>query len=478
MKRIVDFTFNNKTFAKLAETIRKDVVNSVFEGHVYLVGDAIINQILGINKKNEVLNVVVDAPNGGITFPIWITYKHSCFVEKQNPLIDNLNSNAVFNLKDVDELKNSYFVCSQSRNSFIPKDDRNFSVWYGTIEEDAENRGFTFESIYYNVSDGCLYDFTGHAFDDIEKRIIRSLNPKKIFKENPLKMLQAIRNSGEYDFGIDKDTWFGILEHKKNILTSTVLSIRVELDKMILVGKPSTCLKRLVNSGMSYYTWPFLDNMADIKTMPYDHVSETLLDHTLKVVDDVPPTSLITRLGALLHDIGKLKTASAGFIYHQLVGSNTAKKILESYCYSKPTIDGVVTIVAHHEDLSKFLGNQVPGNKFAKKFMKACDKYTEHVLDVINANNKAQVFGKKVKQVPNFRNVIAAVKASEEQKLKVKNKPKPPINGSDIMNELHIKTGVKVGKLLDMVKVEFEKNPKLTRDECLAICDNALTKGI
>lgn len=478
MKRIVDFTFNNKTYAKLAEVLRKDIANTAFDGKVYLIGTAILNQILGIEKKNDTLNVVVDAPNGGITFPIWLTHKHSCHVEKQNPLIDKLNSSSVFNLSDVEEIKGSYFACSQSRNSFILNDDRLFTAWYGSIEEDAENRGFTIESIYYNVSDGCLYDFTGHGFDDIENKIIRSLDPKKMYEENPLKMLHAIRYSGELGFGIEKNTWFGIIESKKNILKSTVLSIRVELDRMLLLDKPSISIRKLIHSGMSFYTWPFLDAMANIKTMPYDHVDETLLNHTMKVVDSVPPTSLGMRLGALLHDIGKLKTAPSGFLYHQLVGANDAKKIMESYCYSKPTIECVTTIVAHHEDLSKFLGNQVPGNKFAKKFMKSCDKYTELVLTVIDANNKAQVFGKKVKQVPNFRNVIAAVKASEEQKLKIKNKPKPPINGSDIMAELHLKTGVKVGELVKLVKNEFEKNPKLTRDECLAICSNALNKEL
>ena len=478
MKKIINFRFNKQQYADLADYLHKIIIDTPFNGHVFLVGNVITHQVLKLNRKSEYLNIVVDLPNGGLTFPIWTTYRHKCYKEGVNPLIDTDRYHSIFSFGDDSPLKDKFFMCQQTRNSFFHNEKRSHDKWYGTLEQDAAKRGLTLESLYYNVADGCLYDPTEKAFDDLESKTIRATDVKDVFIENPLKMLTAILYASEYGFGIEKDTWFSIVEHAKNLKDVNPISLRVELDKIITSEKPSTSIRRMFNSGLIDYTWPFINDMVKLKTMPYDHVNETLFDHTMKVVDGVP-AFLVTRLGALFHDIGKIKTSDKMYVFHQLVGVEMAEDILKQMGYSRVTIDGVATIIRNHEELSKFRGSAAPGTKFARKFAIKCGQHLGATLDVIDANNKAQVFGKKVKQVLNLRAAYKKIaEEEEERKLKELKKVKLPINGNDIKKEFKLKTGIKIGQLLSIVKDEFGRNKNLTKDDCLSICEKALSRGL
>ncbi len=77
---------------------------------------------------------------------------------------------------------------------------------YGTLEEDALRRDFSANSLYYDISNETILDYTD-GYADIEARRLKMVgNPVERFKEDPVRLLRAVRFSAKLGFTIDPDT--------------------------------------------------------------------------------------------------------------------------------------------------------------------------------------------------------------------------------------------------------------------------------
>ncbi|ELP5728122.1 polynucleotide adenylyltransferase PcnB [Vibrio vulnificus] len=77
---------------------------------------------------------------------------------------------------------------------------------YGTIDEDAERRDFTINAMYYNIADYSIHDYAG-GVEDLEDRLVRLIgDPETRYREDPVRMLRAIRFAAKLDFDIEEDT--------------------------------------------------------------------------------------------------------------------------------------------------------------------------------------------------------------------------------------------------------------------------------
>jgi poly(A) polymerase len=74
---------------------------------------------------------------------------------------------------------------------------------YGTIEEDSVRRDFTANALYYAVSDFTVRDYVG-GFDDVGARVLRLIGvPEARYREDPVRMLRAVRLAAKLEFSID-----------------------------------------------------------------------------------------------------------------------------------------------------------------------------------------------------------------------------------------------------------------------------------
>ncbi|MGH8492823.1 MAG: polynucleotide adenylyltransferase PcnB [Moraxellaceae bacterium] len=79
------------------------------------------------------------------------------------------------------------------------------NVW-GSVEEDAERRDFTVNALYYNIEDFSVWDFAG-GLADLEKRQLRLIgDPDTRYREDPVRMLRAIRFAAKLEFDIEAAT--------------------------------------------------------------------------------------------------------------------------------------------------------------------------------------------------------------------------------------------------------------------------------
>jgi poly(A) polymerase len=88
----------------------------------------------------------------------------------------------------------------QSQNGMLLRDNV-----YGSIEEDAERRDFTVNALYYDIADFSLYDFWG-GLNDLDERKLKLIgDPEVRYREDPVRMMRAIRFAGKLDFTISEE---------------------------------------------------------------------------------------------------------------------------------------------------------------------------------------------------------------------------------------------------------------------------------
>ena len=92
-------------------------------------------------------------------------------------------------------------LSNHSRSGFLLRDNV-----YGTVEDDAVRRDFTINSLYYDLQDFSVRDYTG-GIDDLQNGVIRLIgDPETRYREDPVRMLRAVRFAVKLEMTIDEDT--------------------------------------------------------------------------------------------------------------------------------------------------------------------------------------------------------------------------------------------------------------------------------
>ncbi|MGD8498058.1 MAG: polynucleotide adenylyltransferase PcnB [Chromatiales bacterium] len=83
---------------------------------------------------------------------------------------------------------------------------------YGTIEQDALRRDFTINALYYDIRDFSVVDYAG-ALQDLEHGVLRLIgDPEVRYREDPVRMLRAVRFAAKLGFRIHPDSESPIYE--------------------------------------------------------------------------------------------------------------------------------------------------------------------------------------------------------------------------------------------------------------------------
>lgn len=243
--------------------------------------------------------------------------------------------------------------CTTFRKEYYSKDNRNPEVQYTSdIKEDLSRRDFTINAIAMNIKEEIIDPFNGKQ--DIENKIIRTVgNAESRFKEDPLRMLRAIRFISELNFSITSNTLLGICEKNYKILTVSKERWMQEFDRILMGDNVLGALNILMVSGLLKYILPELSLQYKYnQNSPYHNLD--LWTHTCNVVN-VCPKDLYIRWGALLHDIGKPFVAQVNedgsrtrYIKHDLLGEQMVHKLATYLKWSKERRLIVASMVATH----------------------------------------------------------------------------------------------------------------------------------
>jgi len=130
---------------------------------------------------------------------------------------------------------------------------------YGTIDEDAERRDFSINALYYSAKDFKVYDFA-NGVQDVNDRVIRLIgDPETRYREDPVRMLRAIRFATKLDMKISDDTKAPIKELSSLMANIPAARLFEEFLKMFISGKAVANFEQLRSYNLFGYFFPAVE---------------------------------------------------------------------------------------------------------------------------------------------------------------------------------------------------------------------------
>ncbi len=227
------------------------------------------------------------------------------------------------------------------------------TVAFGSsLGDDLARRDFTINAIALDPRDGALADpFDGQR--DLEQGLVRAVGAAaERFREDPLRLLRAVRFASRLGFEIESQTASAIVEAAAALASISRERVRDELQKTLMGPAPGRGIALLCELGLADFSLPDVPRLRGTEQEPGFGRHKDVFNHTLQVLDRTPPR-LALRWAALLHDIAKPATkrverGKVTFHGHDRRGERMARHILTELHEPSEMIDRVGRLVGMH----------------------------------------------------------------------------------------------------------------------------------
>jgi putative nucleotidyltransferase with HDIG domain len=221
-----------------------------------------------------------------------------------------------------------------------------------SILDDLARRDFTINAIAYDLLANRLTD-PHQGEQDLARGLIRAIgDPAERFREDGLRPLRACRIAAQLSFAIDEKTSEAIPGALDILARVSAERVRDELVKTLQAAEPSAGLFLMKDSGILGVVLPELlegVGIAQGSLHCYD-----VFSHSLYACDAAPVESLLLRMAALFHDIGKPRVRGLDtegrptFYEHERVSAAMAEQILLRLKLPNAVVKDVSHLIAHH----------------------------------------------------------------------------------------------------------------------------------
>lgn len=138
---------------------------------------------------------------------------------------------------------------------------------FGTLDEDAQRRDLTINSLFYEIEQHTIIDYV-NGVEDLDNSIIRMVGtPEKRITRDPVRMMRAIRHAARNNFAIEPVTWQAICNNHRKLLLCPPSRLRDETFKDIYSGAAAAWLELALDSGIFLDLFPIYRE-AIYATMP------------------------------------------------------------------------------------------------------------------------------------------------------------------------------------------------------------------
>jgi tRNA nucleotidyltransferase (CCA-adding enzyme) len=335
--------------------------------------------------------------------------------------------------------------------------------WGKSIEEDLKRRDFTINAIALKFTDNNQLQLTNLVDpfcgqQDLKDKIVRAVgNPKERFKEDALRLLRAIRIATELSFAIEENTWREIVSDAPLIKEVSGERIRIELLRIMQAKSPEKGVLLLKDSNLLSHILPELMTGVGVSQVrPGRHHTDDVFTHNVLSLKFCPSTDPVVKLAALIHDVGKPKAMSKDednlviFHNHEVTGARIANEICERLKFSKIDKDRVVNLIRWH----MFGVNENQTDKAVRRFIRKVGvKNIQDQMDIRTADRLGSN-----RPADSWRLNLFKKKVEEQLKPAKFSINDLAIDGNDIMKELNIKPGPKVGEILQKLFEEVDED--------------------
>jgi poly(A) polymerase len=320
------------------------------------------------------------------------------------------------------------------------KKTRKPTVEFGDdLESDLIRRDFAVNSMALRLPERVFVDPHGGLQDLLDKKLKTPTDPEISFSDDPLRMMRACR------FAAD------------------------ELTKLLLSDQPRLGLTALVDSGLADLVLPELPALK-LEADEHHHHKD-VYQHTLTVLEQAIDyeadygfeKDLISRMAALLHDIGKPATrrlepgGAVTFYHHDIVGSKLAKKRLKELRFDNDTIKAVSLLIELHLRFFGYSDQQWSDSAVRRYVRDAGEQLTRlHILTRSDVTTRNKRKAERLSfAYDDLEKRIAEISEKEEL-----NSMRPDLNGEQIMQILEIEAGPEVGKAYKyLLELRIENGP-------------------
>ncbi len=253
--------------------------NSGYEA--YLVGGGVRDILLGMSPKD------FDIATNAHPEEVHALFRNSRLIGRRFKLVHILFGREIIEVatfrgstKQADE--------KQSEHGMLLRDNE-----YGMIDEDAIRRDFTINALYYSPKDFCIYDYVD-SLSDIQQGLINIIgDPETRYREDPVRMIRALRFAAKLNFDIEQETGEAIHEHAE--LLSNIAAARLfdEVLKLFLSGHGQKIFQSLLDYGLFKPLFPAISHTLehDNKAALYRRMLDAGLGNTDKRIQQEKPVT-------------------------------------------------------------------------------------------------------------------------------------------------------------------------------------------
>lgn len=333
-----------------------------------------------------------------------------------------------------------------------------------TLEEDLSRRDFTMNAIAMDNKGNIVDPFDGQK--DIEDKLIRAVGKaKERFSEDALRMMRTARFATVLDFKIEPKTKKAIIANASLLKHVSQERIRDEIVKIIMSQRAASGIELLRELKLLKYIIPELEEGYGVEQNK--HHTLNCYDHNLASLKFAAKSNFnkLVRISALLHDVGKPRTKrgkgkDSTFYGHEVVGAQMTKKILERLKFSKKDIRKIVKLVRYH--LFYYHPDEV-GDASVRKLTKNVG--LEDMPDLIKLRMADRIGSGCPKAKPyKLRYLEYVIEKISRDPISVK---MLKVSGNDIIKQLDIKPGPKIGQILNILLSYVLEDPKKNKKKLL-----------
>lgn len=377
----------------------------------------------------------------------------------------------------------------------------------GDIVRDLKKRDFTINAMAVSISELFASDSPPvldpcKGAGDAKKRLLRAAS-RKVFKEDPLRVLRAVRLTQQYGLAMDDETVDLIRESSSLLKKTSAERVRDEL--ILIFSHPGTSksLRLLYDYGVIKTILPGLEGWENIDG--YD-----LLSHALKTVDEAEALlkdvsrgkplqeplighfkgsvgslkrSVFFKIAAFLHDTGKPYAARREegrlrFIGHDFEGGRMVKDALKDLKFSRKVTGGLSNLVKNHHRVFNLAALKERSFRAKGHFFRAAEgeggEYGGTGVDLIClalADARATRRAEDPELLDVARELLEFYYGSY-----IKKKPRPLLSGDEIMKTFRLSEGRLVGEAMERVSEGVENGVIKNKKEAISYLKEWLSR--
>src|SRR6476660_2526935 len=121
---------------------------------------------------------------------------------------------------------------------------------FGTPEEDARRRDFTINGLFYDLETGHVIDHV-QGLADLEARVVRTIGDPDIrFREDPIRILRAVKFAARCDLTIEPETYRRMMEHRLEIAKCAQARVSEEFYRLLRAGAAKRAMELLIETEL------------------------------------------------------------------------------------------------------------------------------------------------------------------------------------------------------------------------------------